>query len=106
MRQTQVRAVTEGVGFCIDFDTAAGSYTVYRYSCGPAMVKVNGPFELASDLSFSNVLFTKPDATTAGQVNFRSSGTAWPGGLVITRTGSAKAYTLTVEGLTGRVAIS
>ncbi len=106
MRQTQVRAVTEGVGFCIDFNTSTRSYIVYRYSCGTTpLVQVN-KFTLAAGLGLSGVAFTKPDGTTSSQVNFRASGTAWPGGLVVTRTGSAKTYTLAVEGLTGRVSIS
>ena len=38
MRQTQVRAVTEGVTFCVKFDTAAETYTVYRHPCAPAVL--------------------------------------------------------------------
>jgi prepilin-type N-terminal cleavage/methylation domain-containing protein len=106
MRQTQVRAITEGVDFCVDFNIAAASYTVYRYSCGAGMEKVNGPFELPADVNLTNVAFTRVDGTSSGQLTFRASGRAWPGGLTLTRTGSSKTYTLDVEGLTGRVSIS
>jgi prepilin-type N-terminal cleavage/methylation domain-containing protein len=107
MRQTQVRAITEGVDFCVDFDTTASAYTVYRYTCGTGMVKVYGPYTLGdSKLRLTNVQFTRLDGTSAGQITFRASGRAWPGGLTITRAGSTKTYTLDVEGLTGRVSIS
>jgi prepilin-type N-terminal cleavage/methylation domain-containing protein len=107
MRQTQVRAVTEGVGFCITFGTS--TYTVYRYSCGttsPTPVQVT-KFKLDAGIGLASIGFIKPDGSTSTtQVSFRASGSAWPGGLVITRAGSTKTYTLDVEGLTGRVTVS
>ena len=109
MRQTQVRAVTEGVNFCVTFDTTANTYTVYRYTChAPAgNVKVNGPFTLGdSRVQLSDVNFTAVAPATSTEVTFRASGIATPGGLTITRSGSTKTYTLKVEGLTGRVSVS
>ena len=109
MRQTQVRAVTEGVNFCVKFDTAANTYTVYRYACCDPLgnVKVNGPFTLGdSRLQLSNVNFTAVAPATSTEVTFRASGSATPGDLKITRSGSSKTYTLDVEGLTGRVSVS
>jgi prepilin-type N-terminal cleavage/methylation domain-containing protein len=107
MRQTQVRAITEGVDFCMDFDVAASAYSVYRGTCGTGMVRVNGPYTLGdSKLRLANVQFTRLDGTTTSQTTFRASGRAWPGGLSITRTDSSKAYSIDVEGLTGRVSIS
>ena len=111
MRQTQVRAVTEGVSFCVKFDTTAETYTVYRRPCDtPAalpLVKVNGPFTLGdSHLLLTGVQFQQPDGSFASYVTFRASGSAWPGGLTIARSGSTKTYSLDVEGLTGRVSIS
>jgi prepilin-type N-terminal cleavage/methylation domain-containing protein len=108
MRQTQVRAVTEGVSLCVKFDTTAETYTVYRFECATTgNVKVSGPFSLGDGrLLLSGVQFHKPDGTIVGMVTFRPSGSAWPGGLTIARTGSSKTYSLTVEGLTGRVSVS
>ena len=108
MRQTQVRAVTEGVNFCVTFDTAANTYTIWRYTCHSPTgnVKVNGPFTLGdSRVQLSDVNFTAVAPATSTEVTFRASGSATPGGLTITRTGSAKTYSLTVEGLTGRVSV-
>jgi prepilin-type N-terminal cleavage/methylation domain-containing protein len=107
MRQAQVRAVSEGNTFCIDFPSPGTSYTVYRYSCDTATrVKVSGPFTLPAKVTITNPAFLNSDGATVTQAAFRPSGTAWPGQLVIIRTGSSKTYTLKVEGLTGRVSIS
>jgi prepilin-type N-terminal cleavage/methylation domain-containing protein len=108
LRQTQVRAVTEGQNFCVKFDTTANSYTVYRYACAPTgNVKVGGPYNLGdARLQLSNVVFDSVAPATNTQLTFKASGTATPGGLQVTRTGSTKIYTLDVEGLTGRVSVS
>src|SRR3954447_14587712 len=103
LRQTQVRAVTEGIGFCVKFSAAGGSYTVYRKPCdsspGPTD-KVLGPITLGdSRLQLSGVNFLQVAPADITQLTFRASGSATPGGLTITRTGSTKTYTIDVEGL-------
>jgi prepilin-type N-terminal cleavage/methylation domain-containing protein len=108
LRQTQVRAVTEGISFCVKFDATGDSYTVYRNACAPTgNVKVGGPFTLGdSRVHLSAVSFTAVAPATSTEVTFRSSGSATPGGLNVTRTGSTKTYSIDVEGLTGRVSLS
>jgi prepilin-type N-terminal cleavage/methylation domain-containing protein len=108
LRQTQVRAVTEGISFCVKFNAAAGTYTVYRYACAPTgNVKVSGPYTLGdARLHLTGVSFNGIAPATTAEVTFRSSGSATPGGLSITRTGSTKTYSLDVEGLTGRVSLT
>jgi prepilin-type N-terminal cleavage/methylation domain-containing protein len=107
LRQTQVRAVTEGQNFCVKFDTVANSYTVYRFGCAPTgNVKVSGPFKVGDRLQVSNVSFASVAPAASTELTFKASGSATPGGLTITRTGSTKVYTLAVEGLTGRVSVS
>ncbi|GAB3781018.1 GspH/FimT family pseudopilin [Nocardioides ungokensis] len=108
LRQTQVRAVTEGFAFCVKFDTTTQTYTVYRYACAPTgNVKVNGPIKLGdSRLQLTAVNFSAVAPASSSEVTFRASGSATPGGLNITRTGSSKIYTIDVEGLTGRVSLS
>ena len=107
LRQTQVRAVTEGQNFCVKFNTAAYTYTVYRYACAPTgNVQVSGPFKLGDRLQFSSVSFASVAPAASTELTFKASGSATPGGLTITRTGSTKVYTLDVEGLTGRVSVS
>ena len=108
LRQTQVRAVTEGQNFCVKFDTVANAYTVYRFACATTTDsdKVSGPFTLGDRLQISNVSFASVAPAAITELTFKASGSATPGGLTITRTGSTKVYTLDVEGLTGRVSVS
>ena len=108
LRQTQVRAVTEGQNFCVKFDTTANAYTVYRFACNTTgNVKVNGPFTLGDPrVQLGNVAFDSVSPATSTQLTFKASGSATPGTLQVIRTGSTKVYTLDVEGLTGRVSVS
>lgn len=108
LRQTQQRAVTEGRAMCVRFDVAANEYTVYRGECDGTvpLVKVLGPATTAA----SDVHLVAPGfAAQSGirtDVTFYARGTAWPGAVKVTRTGSSKVYTVHVEGLTGRVSLT
>lgn len=108
LRQTQQRAVTEGQSMCVEFDTAANQYSVFRGACDDAgKVRVQGPFDTSDD----RVLLQSPSftsATTTGYtgVTFRARGSAWPGEVRIARTGATKVHVLRVEGLTGRVSLN
>ena len=107
MRQAQVRAVTEGRAICVSFRVAQNDYTLYRGACDdPAKVTVIGPVVSDSkDVKLAAPSFTAPSGSSTG-VTFSARGTAWPGSVQLTRTGSSKSYTLTVEGLTGRVSLN
>lgn len=107
LRQTQQRAVTEGRAMCVQFDAPGNAYTVYTGACDDgARVKVVGPVGTgAAEVHFASPGFTGPSGTSPG-VTFYARGTAWPGSVKVTRTGEPKVYTLSVEGLTGRVSIS
>ncbi|HYU85911.1 MAG TPA: GspH/FimT family pseudopilin [Kribbellaceae bacterium] len=108
LRQAQQRAVTEGVASCVTFDVAADTYTTYRGACDdPAKTKVKGPEPTSSaKVHLSAPSFKGPSGTPGSGVTFTARGTAWPGKVTVTRSGSAKTYLLTVEGLTGRVSLS
>jgi prepilin-type N-terminal cleavage/methylation domain-containing protein len=108
LRQTEIRAVSEGQNFCVKFDTAANTYTVYRFACSTTgNVQVKGPIALGDPrVKLSNVNFDSVAPATSTQLTFKASGSATPGSLNIIRTGSTKVYTLSVEGLTGRVSVS
>ena len=107
MRQAQVRAVTEGRPICVSFRVVENDYTLYRGTCDDtAKVRVIGPVVSDSkDVKLTAPSFTGPAGSSTG-VTFNARGTAWPGSVRLTRTGSSKSYTLTVEGLTGRVSLS
>ena len=106
LRQAQVRAVTEGRAVCVAFRVAENDYTLYRGACDDATkVKVIGPVVSDSaDVRLASPVFTSPSGPSTG-VTFSGRGT-WPGSVRLTRTGSSKIFTLTVEGLTGRVSVS
>lgn len=107
LRQTQTRSITEGVSFCVTFNTAASTYTVARYACGTATEKVNGPFVMNdARVFFTDIGFRQPDGSSGTGLTFKPTGTATGGQVVIRRQGSPKAYTVTVEGFTGRVSVS
>jgi type II secretion system protein H len=108
LRQAQQRAVTEGRPACVTFDVATDSYTVFRGACDdPAKTEVQGPKSTDSGkVHLATPTFTSSAGTPAAGVSFTARGTAWPGTVKVTRDGSTKTYVLTVEGLTGRVALN
>ncbi|WP_148611631.1 pilus assembly FimT family protein [Nocardioides rubriscoriae] len=107
IRNAQVRAVTEGVSMCLSFDTAADTYTLSRFACGTTTQKINGPVKVEDGrVDITSAAFTAPDGSVSSGITFRPAGSAYPGTLKIARSGSTKVYTLTVEGLTGRVSIT
>jgi type II secretion system protein H len=108
LRQAQQRAVTEGKPACVTFDVATDSYTVFRGACDdPAKTEVQGPKATnSSKVHLTTPAFTNPSGTPGAAVGFTARGTAWPGTVKVTRDGSTKTYVLSVEGLTGRVALS
>jgi type II secretion system protein H len=107
LRAAQQRAVTEGRSHCVMFDPGAGTWTVYRGACDESKVRVLGPFRTRSpDVRLTAPQFTSYAGVVSQGVTFRARGTAWAGRVTITRQGSAKAYTVSVERLTGRVSLS
>lgn len=112
MRQTQQRAVTEGSAMCVLFDVTADASSVYRGTCDDSAKQlIQGPVAPESaDVQLAAPAFTwdtNADGTkeTYTGVTFYARGNAWPGTVVVRRDGSSKTYTLTVEGLTGRVSL-
>lgn len=106
MRQAQQQAVTEGRATCVQFDTGANSYTVYRSACDASTRQLlSGPYRTNSDaVRLDAPAFTSPSGTATG-VTFYARGTAWPGEVRVRRDGTGKVYVIQVEGLTGRVSL-
>jgi Tfp pilus assembly protein FimT len=103
LRETQQRAVTEGRTLCVNFDLATQGWSVLRGACGTAgQVRLQGPIRPDNGIRIATASFTTGPSTLSG-VTFYPRGTATPGTVTITRSGSARVDTLTVEGLTGRV---
>ena len=106
LRSAHQRAVTEGNAMCVQFDTTANRYTVYRGVCAdPSREELLGPYETdGGQVRLASPAFTGSTATSG--VTFFARGTATPGTVKVTRDGSSKVYTIAVEGLTGRVSLS
>lgn len=106
LRQTQQRAVTEGRAMCVQFDVPGDQYSVYRGACSDAgRTIVRGPIPTGS----ARVHLASPAFVEAGTetgVTFFARGTATPGSVEVTRTGSSTVFTLAVERLTGRVSLT
>lgn len=103
LREAQQRAVTEGRATCVNFDVGAQAYAMYRGACDdPTRVALQTRHPDADRVRLAAPAFLGPSGLTPG-VTFKPRGTAWPGSVQVTRTGSGKVYTVSVEGLTGRV---
>lgn len=106
MRQAQQRAITEGAATCVQFDTVPDTYTVYRGQCSDAgKLKVTGPVSTASNVAIEEPSFAAPGGSSSSGVTFRARGTGSAGQVRITRIGSSKNITLSVDWLTGRVSL-
>lgn len=103
LREAQQRAVTEGRPTCVNFDVAAQEYALYRGACDdPARALLQARRPDSGHVRLAAPAFVGPSGSTSG-VTFKPRGTAWPGSVQINRNGAGKVYTVTVEGLTGRV---
>lgn len=105
LRQAQQRAVTEGRATCVQFDVGGNRYSVYRGACSdPAKTLLNGPISTnGAAVHLASPTFS--ETTTPTGVTFYARGTATPGSVKVTRSGSGKVFTLAVEGLTSRVSL-
>lgn len=102
LRAANQRAISEAKPYCVTFNPAAGTWETRRLSCTGAVVK--GPEEVQSGrVSLTDVAFVQPDGNAQPQVLFTARGTASKGSLKVRRADSSKVYTVSVEGLTGRV---
>lgn len=103
LRETQQRAVTEGRALCVDFDLDTQTWQVLRGACGTVgQVALQGPIRPEGSAQVASAAFATGGTTLDG-VTFYPRGTATPGSLTVSRSGSDRVDTLHVEGLTGRV---
>lgn len=105
LRNSQQAAYADAVAYCVTFNTTASTFAIFRSGCsgtqvGQTRALFNGHSHLVS------ASFEQTDGTFAPQVIFTPRGSASPGGVVVSRDGSSKTYTISVEGLTGRVSAS
>lgn len=107
LRKAAERAVSEGRTYCVDL-TPTRSYTLWRYSCGPAGTAFEGVRTTQSrrvTLQASVTLPSPAPACPAADkcVYFYPRGTATPATILVKSSARSKVYTVHVEGLTARV---
>lgn len=106
LRNAQQAAVAEAVTYCVKFIADGRSYEVRKFSCGPSGVATGGEKKTQSlRVTHEAAQFLQSDSTLAPEVVFLPRGSATKGDLKIRRTDSDKTYTISVEGLTGRVSL-
>jgi prepilin-type N-terminal cleavage/methylation domain-containing protein len=107
LRNAQQRALAEAVTYCMSFDAANRSYRLYKYSCGAGGTAVGSAHKTSSvRVTLATPSFQQADGTLASTVSFLPRGSATKGSVVIGRQDGSKKYTVTVEGLTGRVSLT
>ena len=104
LRNAQIASVSENVTYRVDItDTTAVTYRVPV--SGTAVVKRRFAIE-DSKIEFDNAQFTDPVGGTTSSVYFYPRGSAGKGEVDVVRDGDSKVYTVSVEGLTARVAFT
>ena len=104
LRNAQIASVSENVTYRVDIsDSTAISYRVPV--AGAAVEKRRYAIDDTS-IEFGNAHFTDPAGGTTSSVYFYPRGSAGKGEVDVVRDGDSKVYTVSVEGLTARVAFT
>ena len=102
LRRAEVRAVAEETTYRVDFAADGKSATVYRLTSG-TYVAGQTVKPMASNIRYTSPSFLQSGGGSGTSVYFYPRGSAGKGTVLVTRTGSSKTYTVSVEGLTARV---
>lgn len=103
LRNAQQRSLAEAVSYCVSFEPRA--LDLHRYSCADADVATTTVSD-AAQVSLDDASFLQPDGSQRSTLTFLPRGAATKGSVRVVRDGSAKVYTINVEGLTGRVSLA
>ena len=106
LRDAQQRSVTEGSLICVRFSTTDDSWTVLRGRCSDPTTQLSKDTVEAGGVELANPSFSAGSGSPEAGVTFFPRGTATPGSVRVTRSGTSKTWTVKVEGLTGRVSVS
>lgn len=115
LRNGAERSLSEGRTYCLQIDDTAGQWSLYRHACGTGTM-VEGPISVQSPSDRVAVAAGQFGAVAGEQYNtcplsppagacayFYPRGTAAGGTVTVTRSGSPKTYTISVDPLTARV---
>lgn len=100
LRRAQVHAVAEEAEYRVDIVSTGAK--MYR-SNGATFVLVQEAKPSDKRVTYSGASFVQKTGGTAASVTFYAKGSADKGTVTVVRSGSSKAYTISVEGLTARV---
>lgn len=116
LRNAAERSLSEGRTYCVYINTSTRTFDTYRQDCTDSSKRVTRAKADSSRVGLTSVSFPAPATAIANQattcstagacVYFYPRGNAMAGSARVTRTGSSKVYTVTVEGLTSRVSQS
>lgn len=108
LRDAQQRAVTEGTSVCVAFDVDGDEqgWTVSRGACGATYDQVGRDDVDGGGTALDSASFSSGAGSPTTGVTFFPRGTATPGSVKVVRRGSDTVWTVSVEGLTGRVSVS
>lgn len=106
LRNAQQASLAEASTYCVSFDTTNRSYQVFKFACGGAGTSVKQPVNTQSSrVTLNSPAFLQTDGSTNATVSFFPRGSATKGSVKVKRQGADKTYTISVEGLTGRVSL-
>ena len=107
LRNAQQASLAEATTYCVQLDPVNGAYRLYKFSCGLGGIAVQSVKRTQSSrVGLASPAFLQPDGSTSSNVMFFPRGAATKGSVNVTRQGSTKSYTISVEGLTGRVSLA
>ena len=105
LRNAQQRSLAEAAAYCISFSTSDRSYEVRKGSCATGTLAKPATRTQSTRVTLAAPTFLQTNGTTTSNLSFFARGSATKGSVQVRRAGSAKKYTITVEGLTGRVSL-
>ena len=105
LRNAQQRSLAEAAAYCVVISTSNRSYEVRKGSCVSGTVAKPATRTQSTRVSLASPAFLQPDGTTTSNISFFARGSATRGDVQVLRQGSTRTYTISVEGLTGRVSL-
>lgn len=106
LRNAQQASIAEAVTYCVKIDAVTRSYRLYKFDCGTGTPVRPTAFTQSSRVTLTEPGFVQLDGATASTVSFFPRGSATRGSVKVKRAGADKTYTISVEGLTGRVSLA
>ena len=100
LRRSQVRSVAEETTYRVDLTSTTAK--MYRYN-GTTYVLVQSTKPSNSKVTYTSISFAQPNGGLGSSIYFYAKGSAEKGSLTVSRSGSSKTYSISVEGLTARV---